>query len=252
MEKVFSINEDGCSVRCLAYCADPRSADRVVLYGHGFGGHKETRAAGRMAQALLSKYKHAALICFDWPCHGEDGRKRISLSDCDRYLRLVLDRAREQFTPRMIWGCATSFGGFLFLKYISEHGCPFDAVALRSPAVDMSMVIRQSLLSQEDLLQLERGREVLAGFDRKVKIGPSFLRELDEVRLRERDFLSCAERILIVHGEKDEIVPIEPVRAFADEQLIEFLPIPGADHRFLDPGRMDLAISRILQFYALS
>ena len=53
----------------------------------------------------------------------------------------------------------------------------------------------------------------------------------------------------ILHGTKDEIVPIGSVESFADEQLMEFEPVENADHRFQDPKIMDLAISRILKFY---
>ena len=32
---------------------------------------------------------------------------------------------------------------------------------------------------------------------------------------------------------------------------MEFIPIPGADHRFRDPLKMDAAIKHILEFFAL-
>ena len=41
-----------------------------------------------------------------------------------------------------------------------------------------------------------------------------------------------ADDILILHGTKDEVVPFEDSQKFADEQLIEFIPIEKADHRF--------------------
>ena len=46
----FDINRDGCSVRCRSYLNDPKAVRRVVIYGHGFGGHKETKAAERFAE----------------------------------------------------------------------------------------------------------------------------------------------------------------------------------------------------------
>ena len=47
MEKYFDINEAGCSVRCKLYADDPRAVRHAVIYGHGFSGHKDTRAAAR-------------------------------------------------------------------------------------------------------------------------------------------------------------------------------------------------------------
>jgi hypothetical protein len=47
------------------------------------------------------------------------------------------------------------------------------------------------------------------------------------------------------------VVPCETVSAFADEQLMEFIPIQNADHRFRAPGTMEAAIKAILEFFAL-
>ena len=40
-EKFFNINANGCSVRSKIYLEDKKSVSKVVLYGHGFGGHKD-------------------------------------------------------------------------------------------------------------------------------------------------------------------------------------------------------------------
>ena len=39
--------------------------------------------------------------------------------------------------------------------------------------------------------------------------------------------------------------------AFADQNLIECIPVEGADHRFLDPAKMDFVIAGILAFFGL-
>ena len=48
---------------------------------------------------------------------------------------------------------------------------------------------------------------------------------------------------------KDEVVPFEDSRMFADNNLIEFIPVEGADHRFQDPKKMDAAIKHIQTFF---
>ena len=62
------------------------------------------------------------------------------------------------------------------------------------------------------------------------------------------DYLDFAEEILILHGTEDEIVPFEAAREFCEEQLIEFIPVEGADHRFRSQKAMDQAIKLILDF----
>ena len=247
----FDINRDGCSVRCRSYINDPKSVRRVVIYGHGFGGHKETKAAERFAELALSKHKDMAVLVFDWPCHGDDARKNLQLEECGTYLHLVLTFAQEKFQPEEICGYATSFGGYIFLKYALEHGNPFSKLILRCPAVRMYDVLNDYVLSEEDKNKLDHGKPVLAGFDRLVRISGDFLKSLRENDIAERDFSGMAESILILHGTKDEIVPEGSVRAFAEKNGIEYIPVEKADHRFMDPKLMDLAIEYIQMFLDL-
>ena len=102
-----------------------------------------------------------------------------------------------------------------------------------------------------DLEQLKKGREVAVGFDRKVPVSPAFLRELEENDIRKIDYLDWAEDMLILHGTQDEIVPMQATVDFCEENLIEFIPVEGADHRFRSQRAMDQAIKVILDFYNL-
>ena len=69
--------------------------------------------------------------------------------------------------------------------------------------------------------------------------------------IRRRDYLECAEDLLILHGTADEIVPFEESQAFADDNLIEFIPVQGADHRFQNPAHMSLANKSAMAFFGL-
>lgn len=251
MEKYFSINAEGCSVRCKLYYQELTGVCTAVLFGHGFGGHKDNRAAARFARRLLEKNKAAVLMTFDWPGHGEDARKTLRLEDCMHYLRLAVTWLRERFPQAELFAYATSFGGYLFLKYLSENANPFRRIALRCPAVNMFGVLTRAILSEDDQKRLARGKPVPVGFDRKVEIDAAFLESLRASDLRARDYLELAEDLLILHGTGDEIVPFAEVEAFAEQNLIEFIPVEGADHRFQDPSKMDLANARILSFFGL-
>ncbi len=251
MIKHFDINENGCSIRCLLYCEELSSIRRVVVYGHGFGGHKETRAAARFAERLLKRHRDTAVLCFDWPAHGEDGRKNLRLADCDTYLRLVTAYAGTHLHAEELYGYATSFGGYLFLKYAAENGSPFRRMVLRCPGIHMYELIWNGILSDNDRLQLQKGKPVLAGFDRKVRLDGEFLEDLKRADLSRMNCESFAENCLIVHGMKDEVIPVQDAEQFAWDQLIEFLPVEKADHRFSDPKIMDLTIQAILDFLRL-
>ena len=92
---------------------------------------------------------------------------------------------------------------------------------------------------------------MLVGFDRKIRIGADFLEELREQDIRSWEFYDYADDILILHGTKDEIISFDAVRDFADQNVIEFLPVENADHRFQDPRLLEKANIRAAEFLEL-
>ena len=251
MEKYFDINRDGFSVRCKLYYEKGRETSRVVCFAHGFGGHKDTKAAERFAEHFMSKYKGSVVLTFDWPCHGKDALGKLRLEDCERYLTYVVEYIGENFPGADLFGYATSFGGYLYLRYIQKYGNPFKKIALRCPAINMFESLSKRILTPENWVILEKGKDIDAGFDRKVKLDKQFMDELgsDESDIRKKDFLDFADDILIIHGDKDEIIPIMQSRSFAENNVIELIEVEGADHRFIDPKKMDFAISETMKFF---
>ena len=245
--KTFSIHEPPINIRCILYSGDAKITHAVV-YCHGFAGHKGTKAAERFAEYMLPKYKHMAVLCFDWPCHGEDVRKKLTLADCDAYLSTVIRWVRENFAPETLDCYATSFGGYLALKYAHEHGSPFRLIALRSPAVNMHEVL-SSMLTETDRAAISKGKDAPVGFDRKIAVGQALLNELKEADIMAMGFGGIAGSVLIMHGEKDEIVPFAAAEEFAGKNGIDFIPFPKADHRFTDPKLMTEAIQYVEAFF---
>lgn len=246
MEKYYSINRNGCSIRCKLYSADGHAPESVVIYGHGFSGHKDNAGAQKLAAKLHKRHPRTALLCFDWPCHGEDAGAKLSLDGCLRYLDAVLADTKERFRTDTLYGCAISFGGFLFLQYIRRCGDPFRALALRCPAIPMYQVLTDCVIPEDAQALLRRGKPALVGFDRKVKVTQDFLKELQAADLMERDFRQIADTAVVIHGTKDEIVPFDAVRAFAETNGIPFFPVEKADHRFSDPKKLDEAMEIML------
>ena len=160
----------------------------------------------------------------------------------------VLDYTRKQFDTNEIYAYATSFGGFLFLKYIAEHGNPFRRIALRCPAITIYDSMIHRIMTQDDYDKILKGKPVLVGFDRKIKISKSFLEELAAADITNNDYIEYADDMLIIHGTKDEIIPFEVSAEFADKNVIELIPMQNGDHRFTDPKIMDLAIHHIITF----
>ena len=250
--RYYEINEKSCNVRCKVYYREKPIAEKAVVCCTGFAGHKDNNAANGFAEKLISKEKNVIVVVFNWPAHGDDVKKKPTLDDCTTYLDLVIGDLKNRCGARELYCYATSFGGYLVLKYISEHPDPFLRIALRCPAVDMYDVLTKAIMRDGDADQLEKGKDVQTGFDRKITVSAAFLGELKEADLRKRDFLEESEKLLILHGTSDEVVPFEAVRQFADDNLIEFIPVEKADHRFQNPNHMSLANKYVMQFFGFS
>ena len=250
-EKYFNINEYGSSIRCKMYLNDIKSVKRAVICGHGFGGHKDNKAAERFADYNLKKHKDTAVITFNAPCHGDDVKKKLTLDDCDTYIKAVTEYSAKQFRTDELYGYATSFGGYLFLRYISDNASPFKKLALRCPAVNMYDVLSQRIMSPAEQKALSRNKPILVGFDRKIKVTQAFLDELKAADITQRDFTKLADDILILHGTKDEVVPFDSSKAFAEKNSIRFIPVENADHRCKNPLTMDAAIKEIEEFFGI-
>jgi len=249
--KYINIQHEKHNVKSKLYLQNDGKIESVVIFGHGFAGHKDNKAAERLADKLISKNKGFALITFDLPCHGDDVKKKLSLEDCITYYTIVINYAKEELKAEKLYLNATSFGAFLTLKYISEVGNPYEKIVLRSPAVNMFKVLSSSLVTEEVREKLQKGKDAEIGFDRKVLINRQFLDELENTDLMKRDFIDFADDILIMHGTKDEIAPFEDAKAFAENNVIDFVPIEDADHRYKELKKLELANSIALQFYGL-
>lgn len=247
--KYINIQREKHNIRCKLYTQDDNRIENMVIFGHGFAGHKDNKAAERLAGKLVSKNKGYALMTFDLPCHGDDVKKKLSLDDCITYYEYVIDEAKKKYGAKKLFLNATSFGGFLNLKYISEKGNPYDKIVLRSPAINMFKIVSSSLVDEEAREKLRKGKEVTIGFDRKVIINQQFLDDLENTCLFERDFMDFADDILVIHGTKDEIAPFEDSKQFCEDNVIEFVPIENADHRYMDLQKLEYANSVAIDFY---
>lgn len=249
MNKYFEINKNSHNIRCKMYANDFGKISKVVVFFTGFAGHKDNGVAEKFATRLMSKYKGIALVTFNWPSHGDDVKKKIELNDCIEYVDLMLDYLKNEMKVNEIYSYATSFGGYMVLRYISEYGNPFVKIALRCPAVNMFEVITNSIMRSDEIDTIKKGKSVMVGFDRKIEVSPKFLEDLKNQDIRKLDFLEFADDILIMHGTKDEVVPFEAAYKFSEDNVIEFITIENADHRFRDASLMEIATKAIINFF---
>jgi len=251
MEKYFDINEQGFSIRCkLYYNKDLHDLRHIVLSTYGFGGNKDNKAIEKFAERITTKYKGFGIVCFDWPCHGKDARNKLILDECLSYMDLVVKHIQSEMDAEYIYNYSSSFGAYVTLRYLHEHGSnPFKKIAFRCPAIKMydSMAAH---ITDDDWTVLNKGKEILRGYDRKIKISKEFLDDLKEHDVSQYDFMDYADDIIMIHGTKDEMAPIDVARDFSEANVIELIEVENADHPFTNPNYMDFAIQKIQEFFA--
>lgn len=249
MEKYFDINERGFSIRCKVYFEkDLHSLKHIVLATYGFGGNKDNKAVEKFAERITTKYKGFGVVCFDWPCHGKDARNKLILEECLSYMDMVTDHIQKDMGAEDIYNYSSSFGAYVTLLYIHKHGNPFKKTAFRCPAIKMydSMTAH---ITDEDWNVLSKGREILRGYDRKIKITGDFLNELKDNDVSTYDYMDNADDILMIHGTKDEMAPFIVTEEFSENNVIELIKVENADHPFSNPKYMDFAIQKIQEFF---
>ena len=220
LEKHFDINAEGYSVRCrLIAHSDARTYQRVVICTHGFGSSKDVGNITRFAEKESAKYKTDAVLCFDWPCHGQDARKKLVISECLTYLRLVVNYAQQELAAEELLIYSVSFGGYLTLRYLHDVGNPFARIALRCPGLRMYELMKRNV-STDDLKKLAKGKEVLVGFERKLKIDQQLLDDLQAGDVRQWEYFDMADDMLILHGTAETTVDIADSRQFAEDNVI--------------------------------
>lgn len=250
MEKYFDINKNKHSIRCKMYIEKHvQDVKSWVIATHGFGGDKESKGIKKLAERVIAKYKGYGLIVFDWPSHGKDSRNKMILDECLEYLDLVNHYALEELKAERIYNYSISMGCYFTLLYIHRFGNPYAKVALRSPALWFSETLYNNL-TPEEKVTLEKKKEVKTGYERKVTITEDFIKELRENDVAGYDYTPYFDKIIIIHGTRDQFISVGKVSEFADKNVLDFYPIKNADHPFTNPDCMDEAISDVITCFA--
>lgn len=231
----FSI-ERQYEIKCRLFTPDDGKVTRIILGVHGFAGDKDSSMLNKLA--LAGTERGAALICFDFPAHGASpvNEDCLTVENCKDDLQTVAAYISAQYPDAEKSIFATSFGGYITLLS-AGHLADFSLV-LRAPAVTMPKILLENVLkiSAEDF---RTAGVVTCGFERPIRLPYAFYEELLAQKIPD-----ISRPMLIIHGDRDEIVPLEDVEAFVAAQNCAALHIiPGADHRFKHKGELDAVVA---------
>ena len=218
----------------------PTNATTVVIALHGFAGDKKSGCILSLKERVVQE--GIGLITFDWPGHGESevGGEELTVTNCLDDLDTVYQAIKQNYpSVKYIVTFATSFGGYLALLYHYEHPGAFHHVILRAPAIRMGTVLEHNIMTPEMKQEVVEKGYFDFGYERVMKVTQQFLDEVKKYDVVELYKGAICQDIDIIHGTRDDFVPISDSIQFCEEHQIPLHKIEGADHRFKGPGQIE-------------
>ena len=238
MEEKVILTRDDLSVPCMVTTPDTDVIRRVVLGVHGLGGSMVDDIQKSISEEMDLFY--SATVRFDFPGHGESPwDKPLELQACRESLMAAAEFAREKF-PEVEDLCifATGFGAYVTLLCLEElMELPGKLkLVIQSPCVQM----HENLLT---MLRINRPTLEAMGMAPRLKrsfdVPYSFYEELAENIVLSTHPL----KMLILHGELDQVISTEDVQNFKRiNERSELVILPGVTHRFLEDGAWDMVL----------
>jgi len=233
----FSVKREY-EIKCKIFLPENQDAKNVIVGVHGFAGDKESSVLKQLAFACSGS--GTALICFDFPAHGDSPvtEELLTIENCKRDLCAVVDYTLYNYADANISIFATSFGGYIALQCAEIYtDLP---MVLRAPAVTMPRLLLENVLKISEA-DFEKAGFVECGFERQIKLPYAFYEDL----IQQENVIKkkIEQPSLILQGDCDDIVSISDVMEFCKIQSNTQLEIIcGADHRFKNVGDIDKII----------
>ena len=224
--------------KLLGIVSIPKQAKSIVIMSHGFTSSKDGKLYLELESELNKNgigtfrydyYGHGPLYCKD-SAYGVS--KDVTISKCVDSLKAALELVRSKGTSE-IGLIGSSFGGLISL-IIASQDSKIKALALKSPVTEPVEFWKERLGNQ----RIEKWKkEGIMHYDErseKFELNYGFWEDLitfDTFKMAKH--ITCP--ILIVHGDKDFVVPIKQSQDFAKVVKTKVRIVKGANHVYSDP-----------------
>ena len=239
MEQKLTISNGGRNTPCILRAPDLGRPQRVVLGIHGIGGSKTDAIQESIAEEM--ELFGSAVVRFDFPAHGENEEEILTLQGCVDTLLDAAEFALERF-PGVQDLCifATGFGAYVTLtamQELIELDCRVKLV-IQTPSLRMDQTVLN--MTRVSAVTLEAMDMVLFKIPRRpLGFFYSFYEECRD----NPAFAAYPIPMLILHGQYDDFVPMADIQLLRDlNDRSKLVIIPGASHRFLEPGAWDMVL----------
>jgi len=239
MERYFSLSQGPLRIPCKIYEPDFGAPTHCILGIHGFGGSKDTEILTALSEEM--SLFGAAMVCFDFPAHGESPMQSdaLTLDNCVETLLYTAQWAHNRYPDLDFCIFASGFGAYISLVAAEELEALVGKVklVLQTPNLRMSQTLLNMIRMTEEEL-LAAGKATLRA-DREFDVTYDFYKQVsNETALTVYDM-----PMLLLHGEEDEFLPIDDMINFRRiNEGCKLVVIPGADHQFRTPGAWDMVV----------
>lgn len=246
-DKVFFANEAGSKL--CGVLSNPLGNTKIpiVTLCHGLSTSKDGRTCLRL-ESLLNR-KKIATFRFDFYGHGESEGKfeDITLSEAVRDVHKAILFLKEAGYSK-IGLMGSSFGGFASLIAASQLP-ELILLALKSPVSDYLGL----LIARAREIDIPRWRQkgfisMTGSAGQKLKLKYSFYTDARKIKVQ-KAIIKIKIPTMIVHGDKDETVPVEQsIRTASSLENCRLDVIEGADHMYTQPRHFEKMLGLIVNF----
>lgn len=235
--------------RVSGILSTPKNPHFIVVMSHGFTSNRNTKLFQELEKELNSK--GIGTVRYEYYGHGRAyGHKKRGLSNdvtitkSVESLRAVIKHVRRK-GYKDIALVGSSFGGLLSIIAASREKIKF--LAIRSPVTDPVTFWNERISKKTTEEWKKRGlfRYDRLGEDYTLKW--DFWKDMHKYKTGKlAKHITCP--VFIVHGDKDDVVPIKYSKAFAKLTGAELFIVKDAEHRYLKKKHYKIMKAAIKNF----
>ncbi len=234
----------------------------VAVLVHGYGEH-----IGRYEHVASALVGHGAVVYgLDHLGHGASGGERVLVNDFDDVVAdvdHVMTTARERWPDLPVVMIGHSMGGMIAARYAQQHGDRLTAVVLSGPAIGDFDLLGQ-LLDLDEIPDVPLDPAVLS---RDTSVGDAYAADplvwhgafkrptvaamAAAIETIDRNGTIGGLPLLWVHGEDDQLVPIEGSRAGVERlrgARFRSHEYSGARHEVFNETNRDEVLADVTRF----
>ena len=204
----------------------------AVIICHGFGGTKTGRKFIRLARALAENKIASFRFDFEGCGDSEGDLEKLTVKNEVADLKYAMEEILNQkfINKNKIALLGHSLGALIISLFVVQNKFPVKTLVFWAPAFNQSKII--PYLKPDQII--ERWKKQKYIINQEDKIGLAYLKENEK-----KDYSSIFSEVnvssLIIHGKKDETVPLLFSQELAKQyKNIKLTIFPKADHKFED------------------